>query len=308
MPVGGSTEESDFDTSYMPGVNGEYLNGGNSESRADDVLSKMTWGNLGVSSGDLMLATQPKSRSMTASSTIIYELACYANFPRPWADEAAEIQAIQNGNWLPASEDFDAISKTTTAASTGTKPYAQIMSTFEDIIVTVTYFAPKAKGFGRTMPSRVKRLNLFFYAGAQNLEFNGTLTTNGSWVSTFGPTLDLNSSVVDINVLTNILGNSANSGVLSTLRTAWGSSAEIWLYTSGGVPNDALAQLFAKVMGAKVRAFTEPFWVLPRYDAAQNTITARDEFGIGADFTAAAATRTKNLHTLDALATRRFNP
>ena len=61
-------------------------------------------------------------------------------------------------------------------------------------------------------------------------------------------------------------------------------------------------------MGVKVRAFTEPFWVLPRYDATQNVILARDEFGIGADFTAASTTRTKKLHTLDALATRTFNP
>lgn len=298
-----STEANDF----MPGVP-EFMEAGAGENRADNVLAKMTWGNLGIPSSNLMLATTGKSTGRRTSTTIIYELACYANFPRPWASEAAEIQGIQNKNWLPASEDFDAISSAATASVGATKPYSQIMSTLEDIIVTVTYFAPKAKGFNSTRPSRVNRLNLFCFAGAQNLEFSGTLKTNGTWVSIFGPTLDLKSTVVDTNVLTNVQTNAANSGTLASLRTAWGPRAEIWLYTAGGVVNDALAQLFATVMGAKVKAFTEPFWVLPRYDATQNTILAREEFGIGADFTAASTTRTKKLHQLDTLATRTFTP
>ncbi|VVC75480.1 hypothetical protein AQUSIP_07700 [Aquicella siphonis] len=308
--TGGGVDEDtgSFDDSFMPGVPG-FMNG-NADSRADNVLSKMTWGNLGISGNDVMLAAAGRTKTgvRTGTSVIIYELACYANFPRPWADEAAEIQAIQNGNWLPASEDFDAISKAATSATSATKPYGQVMSTLQDIIQTVTYFAPQAKGFNTTRPSRVKRVNLFFYSGAQNLEFNGTLLTTGLWTSVFGPTLDLNSSVVDVNVLTNVQTNAANSAILSTLRTAWSSGAEIWLYACGGVPNDALAQMFATVMGAKVRAFTEPFWVLPRFDPLQKTILARDEFGIGADFAAASARRTKTLHTLDPLATRSFTP
>lgn len=61
-------------------------------------------------------------------------------------------------------------------------------------------------------------------------------------------------------------------------------------------------------MGVKVRAFPEPFWVLPRYDATQKTILARDEFGIGADFADASNNRTNNLHNLDSKATRTFKP
>ncbi len=305
---GTSTDTGDtFDGSYMPGVP-DFM-GGSDDSRADNVLSKMTWGNLGMSGSDVMLATKKKNKSGVAAgtSTIIYELATYANFPRPWADEATEIQAIKNDKWLPAAEDFDAISTAATAAKGGTKPYGQIMSTLEDVILTVTYFAPKAKGFGKTSPSRVKRINLFLYASAQTLEFSGTLKTTGTWTSVGGIN-DLTASVIDDNVLNAIRTNAANKSVLTTLQTAWDANAEIWLYTSGGVVGDALAQLFAKVMGAKVRAFTEPFWVLPRYDAAQNVILERKEFGIGADFTSASANRTDKLHTLDGLATRTFNP
>lgn len=310
---GGMMDESgseSFDDTFMPGVPEEMLmDNGNGDSRADNVLDKMTWGNLGIPGKDILLATKTKSGGTRTSTTLIYELATYANFPRPWPDEAAEIQGIKNDKWLPATEDFDDMSSKAATGATGTnKPHSQIMSTLEDVIVTVTYFAPKAKGFGKTHPSRVKRLNLFLYAGAQTLEFSGTLKTVGTWVSIYGPTLDLNASVVDDTILNNIKSNSANKAILATLKTAWAANAEIWLYTAGGVVSDALAQLFAEVMGAKVRAFTEPFWVLPRYDASQNIILSREEFGIGADFTAASARRTKKLHTLDSLATRTFNP
>lgn len=305
---GGMGTEEPFDDSYMPGVPEYMTEGADGESRADNVLSKMTWGNLGIPGSSIMLATKGKQGTRRVTSTIIYELANYANFPRPWADDAAEIQGIKNSVWLPAGDDFDAMSAAATAASNATKPYSQIMTTLEDVILSITYFAPKAKGFGTTRASRVKRINLFLYAGAQNLEFSGTLKTSGTWTSVFGPTMDLNASVVDDMVLNNIKTNAANKGILATLQTAWAANAEIWLYTAGGVVGDPLAQLFAEIMGAKVRAFTEPFWVLPRYDATQNIILSREEFGIGTDFTAASTRRTNKLHTLDSLATRTFNP
>jgi hypothetical protein len=306
-------EEYETDGSYMPGVPEEVMETfgiGENESRADNVLSKMTWGSLGTSGGNLMLATKKKKRSPSlASGTIIFELASYANFPRPWPDDATEITAIKNKIWLPSGDyDLDDVTPAATAAKGGTKPRGQFMSMLEDVIVSVTFFAPKIIGFSGSRPSRVKRLNLFLFATTQTLEFSGTLKTNGTWTSVLNPSLDIKSTVVDASILSNILTNTSNSGTLATLRTAWDVGAEIWLYTCGSVPDDALCQAFATLMGAKVKAFTEPFWVLPRYDSTQTTITSRKEFGIGADFTAATSKRTKKLHTLDALATRTFNP
>lgn len=309
---GGTGESTSGDGSVMPGVpSGGFFNQAGGGSRADDVMSKMTWGNLGTAGSNIVLATTGTQNPKIGGGVpaiIIFELACYASFPRPWPDDAAEIKAIQNNTWQPAAEDFDAMGKAATSATQATKPYAQAINTLEDIISTVTYFAPSVAGFNVTHPSRVKRLNLFFYSGGQNLEFSGTIKTNGTRVSVFGPTVDLKSSVVDLNVISNIQGNNANAAIMSKLQSAWAPGAEIWLYCSGGVPDDALAQAFAKLMGATVRAFSEPFWVLPRFDATQNTISTRDEFGIGADFTAATATRTKVLHKLDSLATRTFTP
>jgi hypothetical protein len=302
---------SSTDSSFMPGVSqGGFFNAP-SGSRADDVMSKMTWGNLGTAAGSLVLATTGKTSppgSGGVPAIIIYELAIYASFPRPWPDDAAEIKAIQNQIWQPASEDFDAMGKAATSATQATKPFAQGINTLEDILSTTNYFAPNVPGFNTTHPSRVKRLNLFFYSGGQNLEFSGTIQADGTRISVFGPTVDLKSSVVDISVIDNILNNNANAAALAKLKTAWAPGAEIWLYSASGVPDDALAAKFAKLMGATIRAFTEPFWVLPRFDAVQKTISSRDEFGIGADFSAAAARRTKVLHNLDPLATRTFSP
>ncbi len=312
IPTGESGGGGSTDGSFMPGPpEGGIFNNPSGNSRADDVMSKMTWGNLGTAGSSLVLASSGQTTTPGKSglpAIIIYELAIYASFPRPWPDDATEIKAIQNDIWQPAAEDFDAMSKAATSATQATKPYGQTINTLEDILSTVNYFAPSVPGFNTTHPSRVKRLNLFFYSGGQNLEFSGTINTNGTRVSVFGPTVDLKSSVVDLGVISNVLNNTANNAALAKLKTAWAAGAEIWLYSAGGVPDDALAEKFAKLMGATVRAFDEPFWVLPRFDAVQNTISSRDEFGIGADFSAASARRTKVLHKLDALATRTFPP
>ncbi len=298
------TDASDggsFDGSFMPGAEGFM------SSRADDVLSKMTWGNLGSSGSGLVLATQGKKS--TTPSLLIFELGFYTRFPRPWADDAAEIQGIQNNQWLPAEEDFDSISPAATSVSGGgTKPNGLIVTTLDDLLFSINYFAPKVPGFSTSYPARVKRVNLFFYSGGPHIELLGTLSTSGTWSSVLGPTLDLKASVADVDILKKIKADAANKARLKKLATAWTKEAEIWLYSAGGVPSDALAKAFAKLMGVKVYAFTEPFWVLPRYDATQNVILARDEFGIGADFSAASARRTNILHALDPLATRSFTP
>lgn len=308
----GSGVEGGFDTSTMPGVPDSlvpFISGG----RADDLMSKLTWGNLGTSGSNIVNAAYSGGKTSGGGlpgqqGVILFELACVANFPKPWPDDPTEIQAIINDNWQPSYDDMDAMSPAATAAAGGTKPYSQVMTSIDDIVTTVSFFAPKITGFKGTAPSRVQRLNLFFYAGAQNLEFMGTLNTNGTRVSIFGPSLDIDAHVVDVTVLQNILGNPANTAALNKLKAAWTPDAEVFLYTAGGVPDDALAQAFAKVMGTKVRAFTQPFWVLPRYNSTQQLITDRTEFGIGEDFTKAAAARTKVLHKLDTLATRSFNP
>ncbi|MGQ3889416.1 hypothetical protein ACQUW5_10335 [Legionella sp. CNM-1927-20] len=307
---GGTESGEPFDDSYMPGVPEEYRNMFNNTSRADEVLSKMNWGSLGQSGASIIPATKGKGRgSSRVSGVISYELACYANFPSPWPDEAAEVQGLMNDKWLPAAEDFDAISPAATSANNqATKPYGQVMNSLADLISSVTHFAPKVAGFGKSHPSRVVRLNLFLYAGTSNMGFMGTLTTQGKWGTTIPANADIDSPGIDAAVIAAIKSNAANKTALANLKKAWGPNAEIWLYTCDGVVSTAFGKKFAKLMGAKVRAFDDPFWVLPTYDATQKIILSRNEFGIGSDFAAAAATRTKDLHSLDSLATRTFKP
>jgi hypothetical protein len=75
--------DDSFDSSYMPGVD----DGFRTESRADEVFSKMNWGSLGQSAGSIIPASyaQPGGGGGSGSGTTsgAVELACYANFPRP---------------------------------------------------------------------------------------------------------------------------------------------------------------------------------------------------------------------------------
>ncbi|WP_419420870.1 hypothetical protein ACNVED_06115 [Legionella sp. D16C41] len=301
------------DGSYMPGVPEEYRNmfNGNT-SRADDVLSKMNWGSLGQSGASIIPATQGSSKagsSLKVSGVISYELACYANFPRPWPDDAAEVQGLMNDKWRPAAEDFEVISPAATSANNqATKPFGQVINSVADLISVVNYFAPKVAGFGQSYPARVTRLNLFLYAGTNSIGFMGTLTTQGKWGTTLPNQADIDSPGIDTSIITTILNNPANKAALANLKKAWAPNAEIWLYTCDGVVSTAFGKKFAKLMGANVRAFDDPFWVLPTYDSNQQIILSRNEFGIGSDFADAANHRTKDLHSLDSLATRTFKP
>lgn len=297
----------------MPGVPNDLQNLFNGNSRADEVLSKMNWGNLGESGASIIPAVYGGGQSTgTGKATgvvISYEIACYANFPRPWPDEASEIQGIVNNVWLPAAEDFDIISPAASSANNqATKPYGQVINSLADLISSVTYFAPKVPGFGKSYPSRVVRLNLFLYAQSGNFGFMGTLTTNGKWGAVIGQNADINAAGLDSALITTISKNAADKATLASLKKAWSPITEIWLYTCSDVVSDAFGKKFAKLMGATFRAFDDPFWVLPTYDTTQQTILTRDEFGIGADFAAAAQTRTKDLHSLDILSKRKFKP
>jgi hypothetical protein len=185
-----------------------------------------------------------------------------------------------------------------------------LATSLADLVGSIIYFAPNPTGFANQPPTsaRVLRLNLFVYSGGSMLELKGTLNTNGTRISMDTPMLGINASVLDKAILNSVANNAANTSTLTTLHQAWTNNAEIWLYTSGGVPTDALAQAFATFMGATIRAFSEPFWVLPQLDAQQKTILARDEIGIGADFKAALGTKTKLLRALDTLSSRHFTP
>jgi hypothetical protein len=296
----------------MPGAPGStgVSGGSDSGSRADDVLNRMTWGNLGMPGAEIIPAAF--TTGTTGPSVVIYDLATYADFPRPWASDAHEVQALQNDTWQPAREDFDPVAHASTSASgQAARPFSQQASSLAELINSVIYFAPKmVHAFSNQPPfsTRVNRLNLFLYCGSNSLELQGTLKTNGTRVSIDNPALGINSSVLDKNILDAVANNSANASTLTKLRQAWANNAEIWLYSSGGVADDALAQAFATFMGASVRAFNEPFWVLPQFDVTQKVILSRDEVGIGAHFKAALARRTKLLHSLDSLSLRRFAP
>ncbi|KTD63725.1 hypothetical protein Lsan_1158 [Legionella santicrucis] len=315
----GSTIDGSGDSSsgtsdpIMPGVPDDVRNLFGGTSRADEVLSKMNWGSLGQSGASIIPASYEDKGggsgggSTTSGAVISYELACYANFPKPWATEADEVQGLANNKWLPSAEDFDSISPAATSANNqATKPFGQVIISLEDLINTVNYFAPKVAGFGTSSASRVLRLNLFLYAQSGNVGFQGTLTTNGKWDAVLGN--DVKSAGLDSALITAISKKAATKALLTKLKTAWVPATEIWLYTCSDVVSDAFGKKLAKLLGAKIRAFDEPFWVLPAYDTTQQKILSRNEFGIGADFAAAAATRTKDLHSLDTLSNRTFKP
>ncbi|KTD74103.1 hypothetical protein [Legionella tucsonensis] len=296
----------------MPGVPNDVRNLFGGGSRADEVLSKMNWGSLGQSGASIIPASYAdkgggSGSSSTTGTVISYELACYAKFPRPWANEADEVQGLGNDKWLPSEEEFDIISPAATSANNqATKPFGQVMTSLEDLINTVTYFAPKVPGFGASYASRVLRLNLFLYAQSGNVGFEGILTTNGKWQSTLGT--DIKSAGLDSALITAISKKAATKILLTKLKKAWVPSTEIWLYTCSAVVSDAFGKKLAKLLGATIRTFDEPFWVLPTFDTTQQKVLSRDEFGIGSDFAAASATRTKVLHSLDVLSKRTFKP
>lgn len=306
---GSSAGTSDF----MPGVPDGMSNLFNGNSRADEVLSKMNWGSLGESGASIIPASYSDkgggsgSGTKTTGTVINYELACYAKFPKPWASDADEVQGLANAKWLPSEEDFDSISPAATSANNqATKPYGQVDTSLEDVINTVNYFAPKVAGFGTSYPSKVMRLNLFLYAQSGNLGFEGILTTAGKWQANLGS--DANSPGLDSALITTISKKAATKTLLAKLKKAWDPATEIWLYTCSDVVSDAFGKKLAKLLGAKIRAFDEPFWVLPAFDTTQQKILSRDEFGIGPDFMAAMSTKTKDLHSLDALSKRTFKP
>lgn len=309
---GSGDNNSGMSDPTMPGVPANMRNLFDGTSRADEVLSKMNWGSLGQSGASIIPASyQDKgggsSGSTTSGAVISYELACYANFPKPWATEADEVQGLVNNKWLPSTEDFDSISPAATSANNqATKPFGQVIISLEDLINTVNYFAPKVAGFGTSYTSRVLRLNLFLYAQSGNVGFQGILTTNGKWDAVLGN--DVKSAGLDSALITAISKKSATKTLLAKLKKAWVPATEIWLYTCSDVVSDAFGKKLAKLLGAKIRAFDEPFWVLPAYDTTQQKILSREEFGIGTDFAAAAATRTKDLHSLDVLSKRTFKP
>ncbi|MCW8418182.1 hypothetical protein OQJ18_06890 [Fluoribacter dumoffii] len=296
----------------MPGVPDDLRNLFNGNSRADDVLAKMNWGSLGESGASIIPASYSdkgggSGSTSTTRAVISFELACYGKFPKPWASEADEVQGLGNNKWLPSEEDFDAISPAATSGNNqATKPYGQVETSLEDLINTVTYFAPKVAGFGTSYPSKVVRLNLFLYAQSGNIGFEGILTTTGKWQANLGN--DIKSAGLDSALITKISKNAATKTLLAKLKKAWDPSTEIWLYTCSDVISDAFGKKLAKLLGAKIRAFDDPFWVLPVYDTTQQKILSRDEFGIGSDFAAAASTRTKDLHSLDVLSKRTFKP
>ncbi|QMT60862.1 hypothetical protein [Legionella sp. PC997] len=315
---GGSTSDGSSGSSggtsepTMPGVPDEVRSLFGGTSRADEVLSKMNWGSLGQSGASIIPASYSDKgggggASTTKPSVIQFELAFYASFPKPWATEADEVQGLANGKWLPSEEDFDSISPAATGANNqGTKPFGQVITSVEDLINTVLYFAPQVPGFGTTHASTVVRLNLFLYAESGDVAFKGTLTTTGKWDAVLGN--DIKSAGLDSALITALSKKSATKALQAKLKKAWAPNAEIWLYSCSAVVSNAFGKKLAKLLGAKIRAFDDPFWVLPSFDTSQQKILSRVEFGIGADFAAAAATKTKDLHSLDVLSKRTFKP
>ncbi|WP_454784194.1 hypothetical protein [Legionella sp. WA2024007413] len=315
---GGSTSEGSGGSSggtsepTMPGVPDEVRSLFGGTSRADEVLSKMNWGSLGQSGASIIPASYSDKgggggAGTTKPSVIQFELAFYASFPKPWATEADEVQGLANGKWLPSEEDFDSISPAATSANNqGTKPFGQVITSVEDLINTVLYFAPQVPGFGTTHASTVVRLNLFLYAESGDVAFKGTLTTTGKWDAVLGN--DIKSAGLDSALITALSKKSATKALQAKLKKAWAPNAEIWLYSCSAVVSNAFGKKLAKLLGVKIRAFDDPFWVLPSFDTSQQKILSRVEFGIGADFAAAAATKTKDLHSLDVLSKRTFKP
>jgi hypothetical protein len=133
------------------------------------------------------------------------------------------------------------------------------MTSLADLIGSVTYFAPKVPGFGKSYAARVLRLNLFLYSDGSSLGFLGTLNTTGKWGAVLDPKDGVNAAGLGSALITAINKKAATKALTAKLKKTWGPNAEIWLYTASGVISDALAKKFAKLMGATVRTFDEPF-------------------------------------------------
>lgn len=292
-----------IDGSFMPGVSG---------SRADDVRSRMTWGNLGLPAGSVVPALSrgnPRPRPSLAGITI-YELSFLGAFPNPFTTVSDEANAMTSNQWSPSQDDLEPVGKAATSASNATKPFAQFIGALDDILNSVKFFAPLMQhtfpGQG-PLSSRVRRLNLLVYASGGVLALKGTVQTTGGIVTPGVSPADLQASVVDAALLDKVTKEPANKTALADLKKAWDPNAEVWLYSAGGVPSDALCKALAKFMGAKVRAFDEKFFVIPVLNT-QTQDFDRIKVGIGSDFAAAKASAVANLKALDSQSSRSFAP
>jgi hypothetical protein len=296
------------DGSFMPGVGGSS----GTMSRADDVRNRLTWGNLGLPAGSVVLATQGKSTPTLPgmmSGTNIYELSFNGTYPNPFPSlPVDEGQAIQNNTWSPSDDDFQSVGRLAMSSSNTNVPFAQFIGSLQDIFDGVKYFAPMVTHvFPQNQPfaARVKRLNLLVYAKADRLNLEGTLSQTGVFAPGAASTNKLKTSVITKAVLDSVRTATANKQLFIDLQQAWAADAEAWLYTSGGVANDALCGALAKFLGIPVRAFDKKFWVLSEFNPLTQKVD-RFRVGIGADYASASANPMPDLKSLDSLSTRRF--
>jgi hypothetical protein len=300
-----------IDGSFMPGVGGS----GGTMSRADDVRNRMTWGNLGLPAGSMMLAHHTGGLTPGLSGTapsVIYELSFYGKYPNPFGGSVmAEETAMQNNQWSPSEDDFDPVGKVATSATGGaTKPFSQTIDKLGDIFTGVEYFAPLMKHVAPPNPpfqARVKRLNLLVYADNSVMAFAGTVQTTGGITLGAVSAANMNAGVVNTTLLNKVRTAAANKTAIAKLKKAWDGDAEVFLYSAGGVPGDALCKALARLLGAVVRAFDDKFFVIPEINP-QTQMFDRIKVGLGSDFAAAKANAVPDLKSLDGSATRRFTP
>lgn len=313
MGGGGSGGESGggevIDGSFMPGVDGSVP-----MSRADDVRNRMTWGNLGLPAGSVVLAQATGGGSGlpgTGAPTTIFELSFYGKYPNPFSSVTDEDTAMQNNQWSPSEDDLDPVGNAATSATgNATKPFSGTITSLKEIVDGVKYFAPVMTSVFPGNPplqARVKRLNLLVYADNSAMAIVGTVqTTGGVAIGAVSPA-NMNADVVTSTTLNKVRTAAANKTALANLKKAWAADAEVWLYSAGGVPGDALCKALARLLGCVVRAFDDKFWVIPRLDTTTQTFT-RAEVGLGSDFATAKANAVPNLKGLDSMSTRRFTP
>ncbi|MGE4248167.1 MAG: hypothetical protein AB7F09_02185 [Parvibaculaceae bacterium] len=294
-----------IDGSFMPGVDGSF--GGT--SRADDVRNRMTWGNLGLPAGSVVLAQHKGGTTGTpGTAAVVYELSFFGKYPYPFASTADEDTAMQNNQWSPSEFDIDPVGEAVTSATGGAhKPKSGITPNIGEIITGPNYFAYFNSG-GTNVPSaRVKRVNLLVYAGSSVMALVGNVQTTGG--ITLGPVSPANmaAEVLNTTSLNKLRTLAAAKKELARLKKAWAPEAEVWLYSSGGVAGDALCKALARLLGATVRTFDEKFFVIPELDPQTQTFK-REKVGLGSDFATAKANAVPDLKSLDGWATRRFTP
>ncbi len=193
------------------------------------------------------------------------EIIVIATFPKPWASDAAEVQALNSKIWNPSDTDFLAVAN---KDASGAK------------IFTVNTFG-KFLGAIQSVPAkRLARLNLITHGISTLISMSGSINAATGVV-----TLNNNQSNspldggMDIAALQAVRGDSQ---LTNDLRGRFsGKQAEIFVYAchSGSGVGLLLLQEMATTFQATVRGFRDSIFYCPAFNQA--SVVDRTITGVG---------------------------